>query len=807
MSIRFDPSLRTLWLSIGDLLGTLAFPGSIALLPTFRSRAALGRSIHASHQMAQQALHSSYRAEVTIRQEMQLDDYTIHIQGRIDGLYTENNTTIVEEIKSVLLPADAFATLAPGHYPQYEQQLVLYLLLLRQQIDTPLQGHLVLINAVDKARRIFVVEPQPQAYDQLITTPLRRILARCAARVARAAQRHAAQLRFPFATMRPHQEAMLEKVRHTIEEQRCILLAAPTGIGKTIAALYPALVYALQHGLRVFFVTAKTTQQTLAVETLQQLATQEPAFTAVHLRAKAKSCLNDVYYCHENVCEFAQDYTGKLERSGLVETLLQLPMLTPASCGTLGETYRVCPFELSLDVALEADVILGDYNYVFDPSAALRRFFQDTPYHDCILIIDEAHNLYNRGRDYYSPALSLQQIRSLRSLCADNPVRLFRDFGAFFDRLEDLFDAFAQSVPSTTTDCCPISPPTELFGELRQIIEALMVDYAIYRRRQGSPPARDALQEFYYDFQRFCDVLAFGGEEFSYLYYPHPEEAIFKILCKDASRFLHERLQGFHSVIAMSATLTPFPFYQDVLGMPPERTTTAAFPSPFPAHNRQVLVIPDVSTTYRDRQRDAPATARIIETIAAQRPGNYAVFFPSFAYLRLVRAWMFQHPIHSILEQTPVMAESEREAVLHRLQRHDPEPLLLLAVQGGIFAEGVDYPGDMLSGVIIIGPGLPRVDHEQELLRDYYETKYARGFAYAYLYPGMNRVIQAAGRLIRSETDIGIIALVDKRFGYSTYNALFPRHWYTRTPRELITRDYPEALQHFWSRHPSPRFP
>src|SRR5262249_37371743 len=295
-----------------------------------------------------------------------------------------------------------------------------------------------------------------------------------------------------------------------------------------------------------------------------------------------------------------------------------------------------------------------------------------------------------------------------------------------------------------------------------------------------------------------CDVLVLGGDEFSYIYQHAPDESVFKILCKDASRFLHERLQGFHSVVAMSATLTPFAFSQDVLGFPAERTFTAEFPSPFPAANRNIMVIPEISTTYRERERDAPRTAQIIDTIVAQHHGNYGVFFPSFAYLRLVRSWL-RYPAYQLVEQTETMSDADRAAVLARLQQRDADPVLLLAVQGGIFAEGVDYPGDMLIGVIIVGPGLPRVDFEQELIRTYYDDKYTSGFAYAYLYPGMNRVVQSAGRLIRSETDVGIIALLDKRFTYSNYTALFPSHWYTHTPRELVTRDYQQALARFWA--------
>jgi DNA excision repair protein ERCC-2 len=339
-------------------------------------------------------------------------------------------------------------------------------------------------------------------------------------------------------------------------------------------------------------------------------------------------------------------------------------------------------------------------------------------------------------------------------------------------------------------------------AELRQQLESVMVDYVIYRRRMGHEPGGDLIQDFYYDFQRLCDVLALGGDEFEYLYAHDAENAVFKVLCKDASRFLRQRLEGFHSVIAMSATLTPFAFYQDVLGLPPERTFAVELPSPFPAENRCIVAIPQVSTTYRDRQRDAPKVAEIIETIMAQRQGHYCAFFPSFAYLRQVRSYL-QLPPERLLEQMENMSERDRAWMLRQLERDQGEGLLMLAVQGGIFAEGVDYPGDMLIGTIIVGPGLPRYDVEQELIRAYYDEHYDNGFAYAYLYPGMNRVVQSAGRVIRSETDVGMIALVGKRFTYRNYTDCFPSHWYTESPRELVARNYQQRLHRFWQYHAS----
>jgi DNA excision repair protein ERCC-2 len=806
--MRFDPATHALWLSVGELAAAADFPGAVSLAPRLRQRAAMGRQVHSTHQAEQLAETPTYHSEVAIHHQLVVDDYTVHIQGRIDGLYEDGETLVVEEIKSLLLPAEQFTAFALGDQPVYERQLGLYIYLLQQRHSGPIRGHLVLVNLADACRKTLILQPDPAQSEAQVLQDIRRILQRCQARVARAKRRQqqVGNLRFPFPATRPHQEAMMQQVRLALQDQSCALLSAPTGVGKTVAALYPALAYTLQHGLRLFFLTAKTTQQYLAVDTLRRLASQGVTYTAVHLRAKEKSCLNEVYYCHDSVCDFARDYAGKLERSGAVDTLLELPVVEPDTCAQMGQHYRMCPFELSLDVGLEADVIIGDYNYVFDPVAALRRFFQETPANDCVLIIDEAHNLYARGREYYSPVLRQHRVRQLLAHCADEPARLFRDFETFFRALDTLFSRLYETAlePPPIGGQTLVEPPLALLADLQQQLEALMVDYAIYRRRSGHTPGGDALQEFYYAFQRLCDVLALGGDEFSYIYYHQADDAAFKVLCKDASRFLHQRLAGFHSVIAMSATLTPFEFYQDVLGFQTERTFAVEFASPFPSENRQILVVPSVSTTYRNRQQEAPNVARIIDTIVAQRRGNYMVFFPSFEALRQVRPWL-RSTSYGLLVQTPSMAEADRAAVLEALCREGSESLLLLAVHGGIFAEGVDYPGAMLIGVIIVGPGLPRVDAEQELIRAYYEERYGRGFAYAYLYPGMNRVIQSAGRVIRSETDVGIIVLVGKRFTYTNYTALFPRHWYTNSPRELIARNYTRPLRNFWARHPMPR--
>ena len=253
MAIRFDHPSRTLWLSIGDLLAGMVFPGSAQLVPRLRSRAAMGRDLHARYQTAQQSRIPSYQAEVTLRQQLQVDDYTVHVHGRLDGLYEADDALVVEEIKSLLVPQEQFDAITPGHYPTYERQLALYIALLQRQHDGTVRGHLVLINLTDNACTVLTVEAGDDGIETLVVEPVRRILARYEARIARAAKRNPEALRFPFDTVRPYQAAMIEHVDKTIRDHECTLVSAPTGIGKTVAALYPALQHALRDGLRVFF--------------------------------------------------------------------------------------------------------------------------------------------------------------------------------------------------------------------------------------------------------------------------------------------------------------------------------------------------------------------------------------------------------------------------------------------------------------------------------------------------------------------------------------------------------------------------
>jgi DNA excision repair protein ERCC-2 len=412
------------------------------------------------------------------------------------------------------------------------------------------------------------------------------------------------------------------------------------------------------------------------------------------------------------------------------------------------------------------DVHVCDYNYVFDPSVYLKHFFQDNRHRDKILIVDEAHNLYGRAMDYYSPSLLRHDIRALLERLPHDP-KLATELGKWLRSLEAVFRELSKLGRDDHGNApkYEITLPAEVFERLEADLEPLTVRYHLYRVMNKIAAADDPFEEFFAVFYRFCNVLALRGNEFSHVFDKSEHQQEIKIICKCPARQLRARLNGFHSVIAMSATFEPMDFYRDVLGFDADRTDTLSLPSPFPIHHRKIVVIPSLSTTYKMRQRFHGQLASTIARVVNTKRGNYAVFFPSFDYLRAVEPILRQVCSYNLLVQQRDMDQQERDDLLQQVR--EQRDRVILAVQGGIFSEGVDLPGE-------------------------------QGFEYAYLYPGMARVIQSVGRLIRTETDRGIAALVCQRFSMPQYTNLFPRHWFEERVEELIPRDWEAELHRFW---------
>jgi len=829
MAVKIDLEKKKISLGVGDLVAEpLAGVGRVSGLAAM-TRMTMGREAHTRHQEAQAELHEGYAREIFVRHTTLVDDFTVKIQGRIDGVYRppaqanggSAGQWVIEEIKSVVLPPMHFAALSAESRPQYVEQLRLYCYFVERDGGTqangspggsPSQrpgviGRLVYVNVADGARKDIEI---PGPFDDcaaMIAARVRVLIGHAVEEERRHEQRRsrAQELHFPHSAPRKHQDRMIAAVGKALEEGRHLLVSAPSGIGKTAGALYPAVRHALANDRRVFFVTAKNTQQQIAWDTLRKMGGPDAAVpTAVMFRARETMCVNDVYACHEEFCPYLHDFKAKLEQTRVVDRLLGQRLVAPDMMMAAGQKARLCPFELALLEAELTDVIVCDYNYVFDPQVYFRRFFQDEDYSNAVLVIDEAHNLVQRAMDYYSPALSRGQVRELAKTGLGHVGQeLAEELRDFLGEIDGFFRRIIKQRPEESQEeAVPvdagkflIDSPRPFFDELKPALNRLSIKYMLEKISRGRAVPDDPVERFFSDLGQFCNVLAMEGEEFSYLV-DESDDVSVKILCKDPSRQLAERLDGFHSVIAMSATLAPMEFYERMLGFEAERTDRLSLPSPFPPENRRILVVPNVSTTYRYRSANYRKIADIIVTTAEARRGNYMALFPSYDFLRSVAKELPEGPWELKVQQAR-MTDAQRQELLESLKAAD-SPKLVLAVQGGLFAEGVDYPGELLSGVIVVSPALPQVSFERELMRRYYEERYGKGFEFAYLYPGMTRVIQSVGRLIRTETDRGVAVLVCQRFAQAQYSTLFPPDWSDGVEPTVVGQRLGEELDSFW---------
>jgi len=808
MAVKIHLAHKKISLGVGDLVAEpLVSAGRVAGMGVW-TRLAIGREAHVNHQRTQAGLYEGYAREIAVRYQTVVDGFEVTIQGRIDGVHPPRNggAHVIEEIKSVVVPPLVFAALDEKSYPHYVEQLRLYCFFVEQEQKSAL-GRLVFVNVADGTAKEIEIHGPFDDCQGLIEERVRALIAQAQEEERRRQQRRmqSSALRFPHDKLRPHQDEMIASVEHALNEGRHLLVSAPAGVGKTTAALYPVLRYALAHDKRVFFVTAKNTQQQIVLETLRRMVLAGAAHpNAVFFRSRETMCINNVYACREEFCPHLRDFQPKLHATGVVDRLLAEQLITPEATVEAGRGVSLCPFELALIEAELTDVIVCDYNYIFDPQVYFRRFFLEADYSNAILIIDEAHNLVQRALDYYSPSLSRQQLRDLKGDLRHVEPSLAKELRKFLGELEDFFrrqvrpqgDEYTQLDESEMSrDKYLIPSPREFFEELKPTFNKLTMRYLLDKTTRGRAIPDDPVDEFFSAFGQFCAVLAMEGEEFSYVYDTTGGESL-KIVCKDPSRQLAQRLDGFHSAIAMSATLEPMDFYRQMLGFDPKRTGQASFPSPFPKENRRIVVVPTVSTTFRARSAHYGRIANVIATTAAARLGNYMALFPSYDFLRGVAGRVPQGP-WEVLVQEPKMTEQQRSSLLDALKEPQP-PKLILAVQGGLFAEGVDYPGETLSGVIIVSPALPQVSFERELMRQYYQDHYGKGFEFAYLYPGMNRVIQSVGRLIRSETDRGVAVLVCQRFAQTQYSTLFPPDWSESMADIRAGYDLANELAGFW---------
>jgi DNA excision repair protein ERCC-2 len=603
-------------------------------------------------------------------------------------------------------------------------------------------------------------------------------------------------LAFPFPAYRPGQRKLAVAAYRVLANGGRLFLAAPTGIGKTMSVLFPA-VKALGEGKleRVFYLTARTVGRTVAEKAVTDLRGAGLKLRTVTLTAREKICVRDGHPCDPQTCPLALGYYDRVKPA--MREALEREEINRSTLEAVGQKHQVCPFELGLDVSVWADAVIGDYNYVFDPRVYLRRHFADDGGAYGFLV-DEAHNLVDRAREMFSAELDGWEILSVRKAikhgaprCAKALSKLQAEMRKLGRAATDGGEAAEVSDPAAEPNLFPAraavrvgeagsSAKQDLPETLMEPLEDALAAAEEWLARNQPAEFREDLLTLYFRLHAFRRTAELYDER--YVTIIEEDAAItVRLFCLDPSRLLREALGRGRAAIFFSATLSPVDYYVTLLGGEPE-DPVLQLASPFPPENLAVFIQDRIQTRFKGRAESLGEVAAAIGTLVQGRRGNYLVYFPSYHYLNAVLPkFQAHHPAVMVLVQQPGMSEAERDAFLEAFLAEGAETRVGFAVLGGIFGEGIDLVGERLVGAVIVGVGLPQLCLERDLIRDYFQARNGAGFDYAYIFPGMNRVLQAVGRVIRSETDCGVVLLIDARFKEARYRRLFPAWWWAAT--------------------------
>lgn len=779
--------MDSIHLSVRELVEFLMQTGSIDSRFTGFDRAMEGARIH---RKLQKQAGPEYQAEVYLKQEYTIEEITYQIDGRADGVFVnENNITTIDEIKTVTVP---LSHIQEDSYPVHWAQGKVYAAIYAsqnnlEQIAVQLTYYQVEEETILRFCRVFALDELQEFVQNLLQeyTPWAKRASSWA--VKRNASLQA--LTFPFSAYRAGQRALAAGVYRTLRDKGRLLCQAPTGIGKTMSTLFPALkAMGEGHGQRIFYLTARTTTQQAAEHALELLQNHcsDLALKRLTLTAKDSICMLETRECTPEACPYANGYYDRI-RTALWNALDQ-QHFTRAVLEDIAKQYTVCPFELGLDLSMWCDVIVGDYNYLFDPVVSLKRFFEQGG--DYLFLVDEAHNLPDRAREMHSATLYKQNISQAK-----------KALGRKKSRLNNALTKVNQAFVELRHECAETPQHTffqkEARSDFNRLIMQTIAPLQEWLEENKSSELHQTLLTLYFDLQGYLRVSERYDEHFVTQISATGGDVSVAQLCLDPSAFLDKNFASGRGAVLFSATLFPMPYYGTILGC--SQATCAAFASPFDQKNLGLFCAGNVSTRYKDRNASIAQVASYLYELCQGQIGNYMAFFPSYSYLQQVYDYFCeQYPQVTTCIQTTGMDTAQRDEFLAKFVDSPTETLLGFGVLGGIFGEGIDLAGERLIGTAIVGVGLPQVNMRQEILRDYFQQQHKDGFAYAYQYPGFNKVLQAAGRVIRTATDRGIVLLIDERFTQPQYQALFPSHWnHCRclfSPQQLA-----QQLANFWN--------
>ncbi|MBN1982974.1 MAG: ATP-dependent DNA helicase [Chitinivibrionales bacterium] len=737
------------------------------------------------HQKIQKSRPADYRAEVAVVYGAAIESGELEIGGRIDGVYTYPDRVIIEEIKTTF---EELGSLEQEPNLSHWAQAQCYAFIYAEQnqlssIEIQLTYYQCESKKILELRRSFSHTDLSVFFHECISSYSRWIALYLAYQEKRNASIQ--ELRFPFAHFRAGQRALAAAVYRAIRDRTQQFIQAPTGIGKTMGVLFPAIKALGENGTgKIFYLTARTTGKESAEKALAGLRSQGLVLKSLTLTAKNKICFNPGCTCSAGQCSYAKGYYDRL--SAALSEAFAIDVLDRRAIETIASEHQVCPFEFSLDLSLSVDCIICDYNYAFDPRVHLRRFFEMQSGNH-VFLVDEVHNLIDRSREMFSASLDKKDIASLRKSVKDAN----RDLYAVLGGINRLLRQLQRECDAAGGSLCQSKPHEGLVEELRRFAfrSLRILSWKVL------PPYADALQELFFKAAVFISVC----DQYDGCYrtcYENKEDGLrCTLFCIDPSTRMAAALNRCVSAIFFSATITPISYFRTVLGCS-KTCRELILGSPFPAAHLQVCVA-RVSTRYGDRASTKTVVACLCSALLTSRPGNYIFYFPSYEYLQMIYAeFVGTCPTIQTAVQKPDCTDAERNLFLGHFHKENPQGLAGFAVMGGVFGEGIDLIGDRLSGVAIVGPGLPGINQERELIRDYFDAKQGDGFKYAYQYPGINKVLQAAGRVIRTEADRGVVLLIDERFLNYSYCSLLPAVWQP-LPVETVEK-LSDVLLRFW---------
>ncbi|MCM1282007.1 MAG: ATP-dependent DNA helicase [Roseburia sp.] len=731
------------------------------------------------HRKLQKSMGEGYQAEVPLSVSIHAEDYTLTVEGRADGiLFMEEkpeepllgNAWYIDEIKGVYR---SLATLqAPVYVHQAQAMCYAYIYALQKNLDR-IGVQLTYCNLDTEEIRRFWQEYRWEELSLWFLNLIDRYRKWADFQVywRQKRQESIQKLTFPF-PYREGQRELAADVYRSIKRKKTLFLQAPTGVGKTISTIFPA-VKAVGEELaeRIFYLTAKTITATVAKDTFSLLQKQGYVAKIIQLTAKEKLCPNEVMECNPVGCPYAKGHFDRVNDA--VYALLQkADMITREEILAQAEESRVCPFELGLDVASWADNILCDYNYLFDPNVYLKRFFSEGVKGDYIFLVDEAHNLVERSREMYSAELVKEDVLAVKRIMKKQSPSIGR-----------MLEQCNRELLARKRECGTY----QVYGSLGAFVLQLMRLAGKLEEFLENPvefAERSTVLDFYFTVRNFLGIYELVDDHYVIYGQMREGEFVLKLFCVDPSANLQERVNKARSTVFFSATLLPVNYYKKLLSTRSDDYAIYA-KSTFLESQRLLMFGKDVSTKYT--RRNPGEYKRIAEYILAAvrgRRGNYMVFFPSYSLMREVCTCFGESAQEGekfvVLCQRANMKEEEREEFLAAFEEEREETLVAFCVLGGIFGEGIDLKKDRLIGAVIVGTGLPQISYEREILKNYYEQRGQSGFDYAFRYPGMNKVLQAAGRVIRTAEDRGILLLLDERFLQADYAPLFPREWSRR---------------------------